>query len=42
MKKLLVAMFAVVMMISLFSCNRGMSPADAASGRQKCGRGYIK
>ena len=36
--------FALAVLIVLFlsSCSRGMTPAQAASGRQRCGHGYIK
>jgi len=40
MKKMLLC-FAVLAFI-LMSCNRGMSPYQAANGKNKCGRGYMR
>ena len=42
MKKVLFA-FAVVTFLLLMSCNRGVSPYQAAHGKAgKCGRNYIR
>jgi hypothetical protein len=40
MKKMLVC-FAVLAFI-LMSCNRGMSPYQAANKHNKCGRGFMR
>lgn len=40
MKKVLFA-FAVITFL-LMSCNRGITPYQAANGKGKCGRNYIR
>lgn len=43
MKKFfLAAVVAVIVSTIISSCSRGMSPAQAASGRQRCGHGYVR
>ncbi len=40
MRKLLV--IALLSVLLLESCSHGLTPFEAASGKQKCGRGYVK
>ncbi|MEO5782533.1 MAG: hypothetical protein ABIQ07_04635 [Ginsengibacter sp.] len=40
MKKLL--FIALLSVLLLESCSHGLTPFEAASGKQKCRRGYIK
>jgi hypothetical protein len=41
MKKIIFCVLAVSAVLSFISCSRGITPYEAANGKEKCGR-YIK
>jgi hypothetical protein len=42
MKKLVFAAILLGAVVSFISCARGVTPEQAAKGRQKCGRSYVR
>ncbi len=42
MRRIVLALVAVFTIALLFSCARGISPEQAANGKAKCGRNYIR
>jgi hypothetical protein len=42
MKKVILSLLITTAIIYLASCARGISPYEAANGKAKCGKTYIK
>ncbi len=42
MRRIVLALVAVFAITLLFSCMRGISPEQAANGKARCGRTYIR
>jgi hypothetical protein len=42
MRRIMLSLIVVFAIAFLVSCARGISPEQAANGRAKCGRSYIR
>lgn len=42
MRRILLSLFIASVVLSLASCARGISPEQAANGKAKCGKTYIR
>ncbi len=42
MRRILIAIFVLTTVLTFISCARGLSPEQAANGKAKCGRNYIR
>jgi hypothetical protein len=42
MRRILIAFFLITTVLTFISCARGISPEQAANGKARCGRNYIR
>jgi len=42
MRRIVISLIVVITVIFLGSCARGISPEQAANGKAKCGRYYVR
>ncbi|HMK03764.1 MAG TPA: hypothetical protein VK489_06215 [Ferruginibacter sp.] len=42
MRRIVLSLIVSITVIFLASCARGISPEQAANGRAKCGRSYVR